>query len=108
MKNSFLLFFSKFSLASLFQYPLYFNSKLLTGKQKEEARRLEAMRNQIPANAAIPLPSGAPTKRPKYQTNKSKPREHKQQDIVAELDSMETVQDGHQPNGAAEPKAREH
>ncbi|KAK1570475.1 hypothetical protein Q3G72_002518 [Acer saccharum] len=82
--------------------------KLLTGKQKEEARRLEAMRNQILANAAIPLPSGAPTKRPKYQTNKSKPREHKQQEIVAELDSMETVQDGHQPNGAAEPKAREH
>ncbi|KAI9157144.1 hypothetical protein LWI28_017564 [Acer negundo] len=65
------------------------------------------MRNQILANAAIPLPSGEPTKRPKYQTNKSKPREHKQQEIVAELDSQ-TVQDGHQPNGAAEPKAREH
>ncbi|KAK3219187.1 hypothetical protein Dsin_013157 [Dipteronia sinensis] len=28
MKNSFLLFFSKFSLASLFQYPLYFNIEL--------------------------------------------------------------------------------
>ncbi|TXG60216.1 hypothetical protein EZV62_014789 [Acer yangbiense] len=74
--------------------------KLLTGKQKEEARRLEAMRNQILANAGIPLCSGdkegAPTKRPKYQTKKSKPREHEQQEIVAELDSMETdkVEDG--------------
>ncbi|KAK4840881.1 hypothetical protein QYF36_020394 [Acer negundo] len=74
--------------------------KLLTGKQKEEARRLEARRNQILANAGIPLCSGdkegAPTKRPKYQTKKSKPREHEQQDIVAELDSMEIdkVEDG--------------
>ncbi|KAK6923409.1 Translation initiation factor IF- 2, domain 3 [Dillenia turbinata] len=51
--------------------------RLLTGKQKEEARRLEAMRNQILANAGgLPLPSDtskAPTKRPKYQTKKSKP-----------------------------------
>lgn len=51
--------------------------KLLTGKQKEEARRLEAMRNQILANAGgLPLPTGetsrAQTKRPKYQTKKSK------------------------------------
>ncbi|KAK3229834.1 hypothetical protein Dsin_001715 [Dipteronia sinensis] len=89
--------------------------KLLTGKQKEEARRLEAMRNQILANAGIPLRSGdkegAPTKRPKYQTKKSKPahhqangaapgkaeesveakeKEHEEQEIVAELESMET------------------
>ncbi|EEF34273.1 translation initiation factor if-2, putative [Ricinus communis] len=51
--------------------------KLLTGKQKEEQRRLEAMRNQILANAGITIPAadkeGAPTKRPKYHTKKSKP-----------------------------------
>ncbi|GMJ03682.1 hypothetical protein HRI_004037400 [Hibiscus trionum] len=52
--------------------------KLLTGKQKEEARRREAMRNQILANAGgLSLPSadkeGAPTKRPIYKTKKSKP-----------------------------------
>ncbi|KAH7568048.1 hypothetical protein JRO89_XS07G0223100 [Xanthoceras sorbifolium] len=90
--------------------------KLLTGKQKEEARWLEAMRNQILTNAAIPLPSGvdkegAPTKRPKYQTKKSKPgqhqvndaaasnmkenveakaKDHDQKETVSHLDSMET------------------
>lgn len=85
--------------------------KLLTGKQKEEARRREAMRNQILANAGgLPLPSGdtgaAPTKRPKYQTRKSKPlplangsasakavesteAKENQEDNVSELDSME-------------------
>ncbi|KAL5843771.1 hypothetical protein ACOSQ4_009729 [Xanthoceras sorbifolium] len=62
--------------------------KLLTGKQKEEARRLEAMRNQILTNAAIPLLSvgdkeGAPTKRPKYQTKKSKPGQHQVNDAAA-------------------------
>ncbi|CBI18548.3 unnamed protein product, partial [Vitis vinifera] len=48
--------------------------KLLTGKQKEEARRREAMRNQILANAGgLPISTGdAPTKRPKYQTKKVK------------------------------------
>ncbi|KAL4559106.1 hypothetical protein LXL04_031239 [Taraxacum kok-saghyz] len=46
--------------------------KLLTAKQKEEARRLEAMRNQILANAGG-LPVSAPTKRPKYRSKKSKP-----------------------------------
>uniref|UniRef100_A0A2P2JHI5 Uncharacterized protein MANES_02G178500 n=1 Tax=Rhizophora mucronata TaxID=61149 RepID=A0A2P2JHI5_RHIMU len=54
--------------------------KLLTGKQKEEQKRLEAMRNQILANAAITIPAadkeGAPAKRPKYQTKKSKPFHH--------------------------------
>lgn len=54
--------------------------KLLTGKQKEEQRRLEAMRNQILANAGVTIPSldkeSAPTKRPKYQTKKSKPAHH--------------------------------
>ncbi|XP_012458702.1 eukaryotic translation initiation factor 5B [Gossypium raimondii] len=55
--------------------------KLLTGKQKEEARRREAMRNQILANAGgFSLPTadkeGAPTKRPIYQTKKSKPAHH--------------------------------
>ncbi|XP_074370805.1 eukaryotic translation initiation factor 5B-like [Apium graveolens] len=50
--------------------------KLLTGKQKEEARRLEAMRNQFLASAGgLPLTTAdtaAPPKRPKYQTKKSK------------------------------------
>uniref|UniRef100_A0A5B6Z2D5 Eukaryotic translation initiation factor 5B n=1 Tax=Davidia involucrata TaxID=16924 RepID=A0A5B6Z2D5_DAVIN len=86
--------------------------KLLTGKQKEEARRLEAMRNQILANAGgLLLPSadtgGAPVKRPKYQTKKSKPHhpqangvdpakavesqeaKENQQETVAEVDSLE-------------------
>ncbi|KAE8037969.1 hypothetical protein FH972_010518 [Carpinus fangiana] len=50
--------------------------KILTTKQREEARRLEAMRNQILANAGVPLPSGdtvVQTKRPKYQNKKQKP-----------------------------------
>ncbi|KAI4389228.1 hypothetical protein MLD38_001476 [Melastoma candidum] len=51
--------------------------RLLTGRQKEEARRREAMRNQILANAAFSLPTGeagtAPGKRPKYNTKKSRP-----------------------------------
>ncbi|KAI6691101.1 hypothetical protein NL676_027929 [Syzygium grande] len=55
--------------------------RLLTGKQKEEARRLEAMRNQILASAAgvnisTGETGGAPTKRPKYQSKKSKPAQH--------------------------------
>ncbi|KAL3819939.1 hypothetical protein ACJIZ3_005844 [Penstemon smallii] len=53
--------------------------KLLTGRQKEEARRLEAMRKQILANAgSLQLPTGesagAPVKRPLYQKKKSKPQ----------------------------------
>ncbi|GFZ09929.1 eukaryotic translation initiation factor 2 (eIF-2) family protein [Actinidia rufa] len=87
--------------------------RLLTGKQKEEARRLEAMRNQILANAGgLPLTTGdaggAATKRPKYQTKKSKQHSSlangvatakpvesteatdSQQETVAEVDSMET------------------
>ncbi|XP_057490420.1 eukaryotic translation initiation factor 5B-like [Actinidia eriantha] len=87
--------------------------RLLTGKQKEEARRLEAMRNQILANAGgLPLTTGdaggAPTKRPKYQTKKSKQHNSQangvvtakpvesteatdnQQETVAEVDSMES------------------
>ncbi|PSS31720.1 Eukaryotic translation initiation factor 5B like [Actinidia chinensis var. chinensis] len=86
--------------------------RLLTGKQKEEARRLEAMRNQILANAGgLPLATGdagsAPTKRPKYQTKKSKQHNSQangvvtakpvesteatdnQQETVAEVESME-------------------
>ncbi|KAF5179845.1 Translation initiation factor if-2 [Thalictrum thalictroides] len=49
--------------------------KLLTGKQKEEARRLEAMRNQFLASAALPTneTGTTTTKRPKYQTKKAKP-----------------------------------
>ncbi|KAI8549456.1 hypothetical protein RHMOL_Rhmol06G0026000 [Rhododendron molle] len=85
--------------------------KLLTGKQKEEARRLEAMRNQILANAGgLPVATGdaagAPTKRPKYQTKKkthnsqangmasekaseSTEAMEDQQESVAEVESLE-------------------
>ncbi|KAF3434973.1 hypothetical protein FNV43_RR22060 [Rhamnella rubrinervis] len=88
--------------------------KLLTSKQKEEARRLEAMRNQILASkGGLPLPSAdtgvAPAKRPLYQKKKAKPSAHQSngaapakevvnieeeetpQDIVPDLDSVESV-----------------
>ncbi|XP_058112111.1 eukaryotic translation initiation factor 5B-like [Magnolia sinica] len=50
--------------------------KLLTGKQKEEARRLESMRNQFLAKGSL-LPMSdtgttTTTKRPKYQNKKGK------------------------------------
>ncbi|KAI3459976.1 hypothetical protein Pfo_016639 [Paulownia fortunei] len=67
--------------------------KLLTGKQKEEARRLEAMRKQILANASLQLltgePAGAPAKRPLYQKKKSKPQT--QSNGAATLDSVEST-----------------
>ncbi|KAK6130713.1 hypothetical protein DH2020_035567 [Rehmannia glutinosa] len=78
--------------------------KLLTGKQKEEARRLEAMRKQILANSSLQLPTGepagAPGKRPLYQKKKPKPQttlesvegrdsKENQQEFVSELDSVE-------------------
>ncbi|XP_058204345.1 eukaryotic translation initiation factor 5B-like [Rhododendron vialii] len=81
--------------------------KLLTGKQKEEVRRLEAMRNQILVNAGgLPVAAGAPTKRPKYQTKKkthnsqangvasekaseSTEAMEDQQESVAEVESLE-------------------
>ncbi|KAG5233823.1 eukaryotic translation initiation factor [Salix suchowensis] len=62
--------------------------KLLTGKQKEEQRRLEAMRNQILANAGVTVPTAdrdnGPTKRPRYQTKKSKPAHHQANGIKIE------------------------
>lgn len=80
--------------------------KLLTGKQKEEARRLEAMRNQILANAGgLPLPTNTDTsssstaKRPKYQTKKTKPpppqadgsnAPSKEVEVTDEKDTLET------------------
>ncbi|KAG5600981.1 hypothetical protein H5410_032351 [Solanum commersonii] len=86
--------------------------KLLTGKQKEEARRLEAMRKQFLASGgALPLSTGESrkdaTKRPIYQSKKSKAQawangkvqeesvestevQENQQEIVSEVDSMET------------------
>nr|GMC54046.1 eukaryotic translation initiation factor 5B-like [Ipomoea batatas] len=85
--------------------------KLLTGKQKEEARRLELMRKQILANAGgLPIPTGETgkegTKRPKYQTKKSRPShgnekpaavtneitevKETQHGIVSEVDSVDT------------------
>uniref|UniRef100_M1D199 Eukaryotic translation initiation factor 5B n=1 Tax=Solanum tuberosum TaxID=4113 RepID=M1D199_SOLTU len=86
--------------------------KLLTGKQKEEARRLEAMRKQFLASGgALPLSTGESrkdaTKRPIYQSKKSKSQawangkvqeesvestevQENQQEIVSEVDSMKT------------------
>ncbi|CAN4099645.1 unnamed protein product [Withania somnifera] len=86
--------------------------KLLTGKQKEEARRLEAMRKQFLASGgALTLPTGESqkeaTKRPIYQSKKSKAHaqangkaqeeciestevQENQQEIVSEVDSMKT------------------
>ncbi|MCE0480535.1 hypothetical protein HAX54_037476 [Datura stramonium] len=86
--------------------------KFLTGKQKEEARRLEAMRKQFLASGgALPLSTEESrkeaTKRPIYQTKKSKTQvqangkakeksaestqvQENQQEIVSEFDSMET------------------
>ncbi|KAG7940967.1 hypothetical protein I3843_16G013800 [Carya illinoinensis] len=54
--------------------------KLLTTKQKDEARRLEAMKNQFLANAGMLPPSTdtvAQNKRPKYQNKKQKPTHDK-------------------------------
>ncbi|PHU14505.1 hypothetical protein BC332_15710 [Capsicum chinense] len=86
--------------------------KLLTGKQKEEARRLEAMRKQFLASGgALPLSTGETkkeaTKRPIYQSKKSKAHalsngkaqeesvestqvQENLQEIVSEVDAMET------------------
>lgn len=76
--------------------------KFLTGKQKEEARRLEAMRNQILANAGSLQISadagGASTKRPIYKTKKSKPNPSQvngsvQEKAVESIDEQEIHQD---------------
>ncbi|CAI9115708.1 OLC1v1016691C1 [Oldenlandia corymbosa var. corymbosa] len=84
----------------------------LTGKQKEEARRLEAMRKQILANGSLPLPGGdanaQPTKRPIYKNSKkskataqangaavveaAESEEIKQQEMTSQLESVETEQ----------------
>ncbi|KAL3504435.1 hypothetical protein ACH5RR_034276 [Cinchona calisaya] len=70
--------------------------KLLTGKQKEEARRLEAMRKQILANAGgMQLPTGdapgLPTKRPKYQSKKSKQTSQANGSAVAEAGESQEI-----------------
>ncbi|KAK7391265.1 hypothetical protein VNO78_19678 [Psophocarpus tetragonolobus] len=61
--------------------------KLLTGKQKEEARRLEAMRRQILNNTGgMTLPSGEsgpPPKKPIYQTKKVKSNNRNQNGAAA-------------------------
>ncbi|XP_073053152.1 uncharacterized protein [Primulina eburnea] len=68
--------------------------KLLTGKQKEEARRLEAMRKQILANAGGLLLPGdntrAPAKRPLYQKKKSKTLPQSNGAAPAEVESTDT------------------
>eukprot|EP00268_Persea_americana_P008563 TRINITY_DN1331_c1_g1_i1.p1 TRINITY_DN1331_c1_g1~~TRINITY_DN1331_c1_g1_i1.p1 ORF type:complete len:1407 (-),score=469.48 TRINITY_DN1331_c1_g1_i1:556-4776(-) len=49
--------------------------KLLTGKQKEEARRLEAMRNQfLASHGQLPIANNetSTSKRPKYESKKAK------------------------------------
>ncbi|KAI4352970.1 hypothetical protein L6164_007171 [Bauhinia variegata] len=69
--------------------------KLLTGKQKEEARRLEAMRKQfLSSTEGVTLPtadSGVPAKRPIYQTKKSK-QTHRQQNGAAIVKTEENVE----------------
>ncbi|XP_077243402.1 uncharacterized protein LOC143883952 [Tasmannia lanceolata] len=68
--------------------------KLLTGKQKEEARRLEAMRNQFLAQAGVlPTADGATvtTKRPIYKTKKAKPSSTQVNDGVA-VKAVETTE----------------
>lgn len=75
--------------------------KLLTGKQKEEARRLEAMRKQILANASLPLipgeTSGAPAKRPLYQKKKSKTQT--QSNGAATSDTVNSTDSKEMPQG---------
>ncbi|KAJ1388440.1 Translation protein, beta-barrel domain superfamily [Sesbania bispinosa] len=69
--------------------------KLLTGKQKEEARRLEAMRRQILNNTGgVTLPTGdtgAPAKKPIYQTKKLKPNNRNQNGAPA-VQTAETIE----------------
>ncbi|XP_043714113.1 eukaryotic translation initiation factor 5B isoform X2 [Telopea speciosissima] len=79
--------------------------KLLTGKQKEEARRLEAMRNQFLAQGAGILPSGdtaiAPSKRPIYKTKKAKPA-HAQANDLAHVKDVEKTEFKENQETAAE------
>lgn len=78
--------------------------KLLTAKQKEEARRLEAMRKQILANVEGGLPlrasndTDAPAKRPLYQKKKSKPVSCNQENksSPAKVESAESKKDEEQ------------
>ncbi|KAJ4966232.1 hypothetical protein NE237_018081 [Protea cynaroides] len=79
--------------------------KLLTGKQKEEARRLEAMRNQFLAQGAgihssVDTTSG-PTKRPIYKTKKAKPA-HAQVNGLAHGKDVEKVEAKENQETAAE------
>ncbi|GMH12628.1 hypothetical protein Nepgr_014469 [Nepenthes gracilis] len=98
--------------------------RLLTGKQKEEQRRLEAMRNQFLASKGISLPAvdnGAPSKRPIYSTKKSKAHhaqtnafeptkdenveeEENKQVASADVDSleMEKIEEGDDTEGVVE------
>ncbi|VFQ94279.1 unnamed protein product [Cuscuta campestris] len=75
--------------------------KLLTGKQKEEARRLEMMRKQILTNAwGLPLPVGETgtdgTKRPKYQTKKVKQQSHGNDNSIAATAEKSDVKEAEQ------------
>lgn len=76
--------------------------KLLTGKQKEEARRLEAMRKQILANAgglpSITDDTGVTVvkKKPIYKTKKSRPQTQVNGAIPAEV--VETPESQGTPN----------
>ncbi|VFQ60322.1 unnamed protein product [Cuscuta campestris] len=75
--------------------------KLLTGKQKEEARRLEMMRKQILTNAwGLPLPVGETgadgTKRPKYQTKKVKQQSHGNDNSIAATAEISDVKEAEQ------------
>lgn len=72
--------------------------KILTTKQREEARRLESMRNQILANAGVgvPLPSPATvvqTKRPVYKQKGT----HRQANGAAPNKAVENVEGEEEP-----------
>ncbi|KAF1880534.1 hypothetical protein Lal_00011593 [Lupinus albus] len=70
--------------------------KLLTGKQKEEARRLEAMRKQfLNSTGSVTLPAGesaTTSKRPIYKTKKSKPNHHHQNGSAAAVETAESAE----------------
>ncbi|KAJ6852308.1 eukaryotic translation initiation factor 5B-like [Iris pallida] len=70
--------------------------KLLTGKQKEEARRREAMRNQFLAQAGeLPIVDGPSEvkKKPKYERKKAKPK-------LAEAEKPQEVVEAAEPDQA--------
>lgn len=83
--------------------------KLLTGKQKEEQRRLEAMRNQFLSNKGFPLPAtdneSKPSKRPIYATKKSKTHQIQTTDSTAK--NVHIVEEENKREAAADADSAE-